>query len=256
MTDRPKALPSVTPNAGVADAYRKELVGMVDDLHSHMATEVLRGMKTTGLAQDGPVDILNGIINRVASGLLSRLNRVAQSMAERFISSVMQNADVSLFASMRNAGLTVKMNMTEEMADAYDAVRAENVALIKSIPEQYHRQIEALVNESVARGRDLKYLADELHRRYGITRRRAEFIARDQNDKATSTLTAARQRQQGFTQGEWMHSHAGKEPRRSHVHANGKTFDLAKGMKIDGEYIMPGQLINCRCTWQPVIPDL
>ena len=256
MTKRPKTLPAVTPNAGVADAYRKELVGMVDDLHRSMATEVLRGMKNTGLAQDGPVDILNGIINRVASSLLSRLNSVAERMAERFTASVQQNADVSLFASMRDAGLTVKMNMTEEMADAYDAVRAENVALIKSIPEQYHRQVEVLVNESVARGRDLKYLADELHKRYGITRRRAEFIARDQNDKAASTLTAARQRQQGFTQGEWMHSHAGKEPRASHVHANGKTFDLAKGMKIDGEYIMPGQLINCRCTWAPVIPDL
>ena len=141
MTKRPKTLPSVTPNAGVESAYRKELVGMVDDLHRHMATEVLRGMKNTGLAQDGPVDILNGIINRVASSLLSRLNRVAERMAERFTASVQQNADVSLFASMREAGLTVKMNMTEEMAAAYDAVRAENVALIKSIPEQYHRQV-------------------------------------------------------------------------------------------------------------------
>ena len=96
---------------------------MVDDLHRSMATEVLRGMKNTGLAQDGPVDIINGIINWVANSVLSRLNSVAERMAERFTSSVMQNADVLLFASMRDAGLTVKMNMTEEMAAAYDAVR-------------------------------------------------------------------------------------------------------------------------------------
>ena len=69
---------------------------MSDDLHRQMATEMLRGMKSTGLASNGPVDIINGTINCVVNGLLFRLNRVAQSMSKRLPVSVLQNADMSL----------------------------------------------------------------------------------------------------------------------------------------------------------------
>lgn len=75
--------------------------------------------------------------------------------------------------------------------------------------------------QSVGRGRDLKTLTDELEKRYGITRRRAALIARDQNNKATSVMQSARQRSVGITEGIWRHSRAGKTWRPSHVKANG-----------------------------------
>ena len=142
------------------------------------------------------------------------------------------------------------------MNNALQATIAENVGLIRSIPEKYFTEVEGLVMRSVARGRDLSYLTDELQKRYGITRRRAALIARDQNNKATSVMQAARQQSLGITQGVWRHSHAGKEPRPSHVKADGKVFELSKGMYLDGKWVMPGEEINCRCTWSPVIPGL
>ncbi|KYF05143.1 phage head morphogenesis protein, partial [Salmonella enterica subsp. enterica serovar Typhimurium] len=75
----------------------------------------------------------------------------------------------------------------------------ENVNLIRSIPQQHLTQVETLVMQSVGRGRDLKTLTDELEKRYGITRRRAALIARDQNNKATSVMQSARQRSVGIT---------------------------------------------------------
>ena len=68
-------------------------------------------------------------------------------------------------------------------------------------------------------------------------------------------MTAARQQEAGITKGIWQHSTAGKEPRPTHVKMNGKKFDISKGFydKDEGEWVMPGQLINCRCTWRPVI---
>ena len=103
--------------------------------------------------------------------------------------------------------------MTTPMNNALQATITENVGLIRSIPERYFTEVEGLVMRSVARGRDLSYLTDELQKRYGITRRRAALIARDQNNKATSVMQAARQKSLGITQGIWRHSHAGKEPR-------------------------------------------
>ncbi len=100
--------------------------------------------------------------------------------------------------------------MTAPMNNALQATIAENVGLIRSIPEKYFTEVEGLVMRSVARGRDLSYLTDELQKRYGITRRRAALIAHDQNNKATSVMQAARQQSLGITQGVWKHSHAGK----------------------------------------------
>lgn len=110
--------------------------------------------------------------------------------------------------------------------------------------------------QSVGRGRDLKTLTDELEKRYGITRRRAALIARDQNNKATSVMQSARQRSVGITEGIWRHSRAGKTWRPSHVKANGKRFDLRKGMFLDGKWVLPGEEINCKCGWEAVIPGL
>ncbi|MFO5701646.1 phage head morphogenesis protein, partial [Klebsiella pneumoniae] len=42
----------------------------------------------------------------------------------------------------------------------------------------------------------------------------------------------------------------------STVKAAGKVFELSKGMYLDGKWVMPGEEINCRCTWSPVIPGL
>ena len=132
----------------------------------------------------------------------------------------------------------------------------ENVSLIKSIQSEYASEVEGLVMRSVAAGRDLKTLTDELEERYDITRRRAKLIANDQNNKATVQMARARQLSMGVTKARWMHTGGGKTPRQSHVHANGKVFDLAKGLYIDGKWTFPGEEINCGCVTAPIIPGV
>ena len=84
--------------------------------------------------------------------------------------------------------------------------------------------------------------------------RRAELIARDQSNKANAVVNRARQMELGITEAIWMHSHAGKTPRPDHFKANGTVYKIAEGCKISGEYIQPGEEINCRCTSRPVLP--
>ncbi|EDO5296881.1 phage head morphogenesis protein [Salmonella enterica subsp. houtenae serovar 40:z4,z24:-] len=186
----------------------------------------------------------------------SKFNELAKKLADRFVDKTLRNTDVSLHSALKAGGFTVKFTMNDELKDAMQAVINENVNLIKSIPEHYHTQVETMVMQSVSRGRDLGYLTDELVKRYGITRRRAETIARDQNAKATSVIQSVRQRNLGITHGIWRHSHAGKVPRQSHVKADGKKFELSKGLMIDGKLTFPGHEINCRCTWSIVLPGL
>ena len=81
---------------------------------------------------------------------------------------------------------------------------------------------------SVSAGRDLGQMTEELKERYGVTHRRAAFIARDQNDKATANFVRVRQVENGV-KAKWLHSAAGKEKyrRKTHVANSGKRYVMA-----------------------------
>lgn len=216
--------------------------------------------KAAGLAQDAadgggnPALIMRGSLRKLSRRWQRVFDKLAERWSQRLAEKVLQQSDSTLAAGIKGEGFAVKFTMTEPMREAYQAVIGENVGLIKSIASEHLTQVEGLVMRSVARGRDLGTLTKELQARYGVTKRRAALISRDQCNKATSTLTAARQKSLGITEGIWKHSLGGKHPRPSHLEANGKTFQLDKGMYLDGKWVMPGEEINCRCTWQPVVP--
>jgi uncharacterized protein with gpF-like domain len=146
--------------------------------------------------------------------------------------------------------------MTRGMQDAMNATIKENVALIKSIPQQYFLEVEGIVMRGFTKGRDLQLITEELQKRYGITSRRAANIARDQSNKLTATTEQARRVELGLFEAEWIHSGGGKEPRQSHVKAGKekRRFDVCEGCLIDGEYILPGEKINCRCGSRVILP--
>lgn len=203
-----------------------------------------------------PAVLMRNAVRKLARRWQKNFDDIANRLAERFVNGVKTNTEVSLSSALSDAGFTVPFKQTPVMKNALDAAITENINLIRSIPAQHLTQVETLVMQSVARGRDLGTLTDELVSRYGITRRRAALIARDQNNKATTTMQAARQQSLGITQGIWHHSHAGKTQRPSHVKADGQKFDISKGLYLDGKWTMPGEEINCRCTWSPIIPGL
>jgi uncharacterized protein with gpF-like domain len=139
-----------------------------------------------------------------------------------------------------------------------DASVQESVSLIRSIPEQYFKSVEGDVMRSVQTGRDLSTLTDRLQSSYGVSYRRAAFIARDQNNKATAALNRGRQLELGIDEAIWQHSGAGSHPRVSHVEAGRRKqrYNVSEGW-LDpdvGERIWPGSLPNCRCTARSVIP--
>lgn len=254
-----QTLRSIHPNAGVEAWYRRQLDNHIREMQKSVVYWLTVNYKASGAAvamDASPAVFMRDAMKKLAKRWAKAFDNVSQKLAERFAGDAMKNTDVSLHNALEKAGFTVEFKMTAPMNNALQATIAENVGLIRSIPEKYFTEVEGLVMRSVARGRDLSYLTDELQKRYGITRRRAELIARDQNNKATSVMQAARQQSLGITQGVWKHSHAGKEPRPSHVKADGKVFELSKGMYLDGKWVMPGEEINCRCTWSPVIPGL
>lgn len=258
MQTTPTVLRAIRPNAGVQAWYRRRLDAEIDEMQASLVYWLKANYRATGLGEmaqdDSAVTIMRAAMRKLAMRWQRRFDGIATALSRTFTDRALSNGDVSLRNAMEKAGATVKFTMTAEMNDVYQSVITEQVGLIKSIASEHLTQVEGLVMRSVQRGRDLGSLSKELESRYGVTKRRAALIARDQNNKATAVLQSARQQALGIKEGIWRHSNAGKVPRHSHVKASGKKFTLAKGMFIDDEWIMPGEKINCRCGWSPVIP--
>ena len=184
------------------------------------------------------------------------IDEKAQGYAEWFAARANSGATARTKASLSEMfGFTVgKMGMTRNVNNVIQSVIGENVALIKSIPEKYFTELEGLVMRSVRTGRDIATLTDELEKLYlKDLRDRALLIARDQNNKASASISRARMQDAGVEMAIWRHSSRAKHPRPSHLEADGKIFPLSEGLLIDGEYIFPGEEINCGCTAAPYV---
>lgn len=198
-----------------------------------------------GLAQDGFSDGLQAAIRRLFRYWFNRLETLAPDIAGAFLNRSMSHTDKAFQSALRSAGLTVRFTQTEATRRAFDVALSGNVGLIRSIGQQYLSRVEDSVWRSVNAGYNMAQLSKELRKDFGVSERRAAFIARDQTNKAKAAIEKARRQELGITEAIWMHSHAGKEPRPSHVAANGKRFDVSKGMYLDGKWVQPGEEINC-----------
>lgn len=232
---------------------------MVEEMQNSLLYWLRANYRSAGVGQgmaqdDSPAMMMRKAMDKLSRRWQRRFDQIAEELGKRFADRALKNTDVSLSNALEQAGMTVKFRMTAPMNDAYQAVVGEQVGLIKSIASQHLGDVQGVVMRSVQTGRDLGQLSKELQERYGVTKRRAALIARDQNNKATGTIQRARHESLGITEGIWKHSHAGKVPRASHVAANGKRFSLKAGMVIDGKPTWPGHEINCRCTYEAVIP--
>ena len=213
----------------------------------------------SGVAGDAaPSTEMQRIIRRLRRSWQRRFNEGADDLARYFATRVNERADGELKRVLKRADLTVKLQMSRPVQGALRAIVDENVALIRSIPEQYLTQVEGSVMRSVLAGRDLATLTSELRHHHGVTKKRAELIALQQNNSASGAIQRLKYLDLGIERAIWRHSGAGKEPRPSHVANNHKEFSVRDGWFDPREeaYIRPGQLINCRCYSQPIIEGI
>ena len=256
---KPKTVRPTHPNKGVELSYKRALDKLVDEMAHSIEYWIEAAYKnnTPDMAMDAlPSQVLAQRLAEVGKRWTKRFDDMAATIAERFIKSGKRATDSAMLQSFKDAGWTVQFKPTKAIRDAMNASVVENVSLIRSIPQSYLKNVEGTVMRGYAAGRDLKQISDELQKHYGVTKRRAAFIARDQSSKLTATVTQARRIELGLFKAVWIHSAGGKVPRASHVKA-GKDrleFDVREGALIDGAYIQPGYLPNCRCVSRTVLP--
>lgn len=250
----------IEPNAGVAAWYREQL----QDLSRRMAADALRKLRRNYrpalqrmALDDDPIVTLRRVMGIWGRLWQKRFDDMAKDVARLFADRSQRHLDTAFRRRLKDAGFTVEFRPSEQQVSAYRAVIAENVNLIKSIPQQFLKDVRGAVWRSVMTGGSMSELSTEIRQKYGITYRRASFIASDQTNKAKAVMERARRGELGIREATWKHSHAGKQPRPTHVRMDGNRFDVAKGMWDSAvqRWVQPGELPRCRCTSRAIIPE-
>lgn len=137
------------------------------------------------------------------------------------------------------------------LADVLKNWEAENINLIRSIPQQSLDRMHGRIVAAVRRGETVRDLKAWIRKEYGVANSRAELIARDQIGKLNGQLTEERQTGIGVEKYKWRGALDERE-RDEHVIREGKVFEWDKPPP-DGH---PGEPIQCRCWAEPILPLL
>lgn len=256
---KPITLAPVRPNAGHAAAYHARLSRALEEMHASLAYWLRAAYRanTPEMAQDkSPARALQDAFRRLARRWEAKFAALAPELGAWFAQGVADRSDAALKGSLKRAGFSVEFKLTAPVNDVLQATMAQQVGLIRSIAAEHLAKVEGVVMRSVQAGRDMGSLATELEATYGVTKRRAAFIARSQNNIATATITRTRQQGLGIEQAQWVHSAGGRVPRPEHVAAGRDklVYEVGKGAFLEGKWTWPGVEINCRCVSRSVIP--
>lgn len=124
---------------------------------------------------------------------------------------------------------------------------SDNVDLIKTVPSQSLDRMKQLVYENYMKGSTTTNIVKEIQHQYGMSKRHAKLIARDQTSKLNADITESQQRDAGITKYKWSGVLDSRE-RKRHRELEGKIIswdnppDMGGGRKCH-----PGQDYQCRC---------
>ena len=185
------------------------------------------------------------------SKIINSLNKIQKS---KFINNVNSAIGVDLGQVLQN----------ENLEDFLSMQINKNVSLVKSIPDEFFKQIEAEIYQGVSNGVTYGDIAKRINgikdisSVFGKLSNRTKFIARNEVENINAALVKKRSEKVGLKKFIWQTSRdervrgnpAGTYPNAkcSHYKLDGKVFTWSGGAKCGGKVIYPGSDFNCRCV--------
>jgi len=177
----------------------------------------------------------DGRVRNVAKGQAARINKQQSQYHQRVMNVITGVNPIQLEPWLDNEVQTFM---------------AENVSLIKSIPDEGLTDIEQMLYRDGSRKLSPQQMRKKIEEEFDVTEGRARVISRDQVSKFNGRLTEQRQVNLGITKYTWITSKDGRV-RSSHERLDGKVFSwdeppvtVSTGKRA-GERNHPGGDIQC-----------
>lgn len=152
-------------------------------------------------------------------------------------------------------GISVSPDVTPEIRKALDEKLTHNLDLaIKDFTREEIPELRRLVEENVFHGGRSDRLADIIEARFGVAKRKANFLADQETGLLTAKFREERYSEVGVREYIWSTSHD-LRVRPDHRALDGKRFSFASPPVCDrasGRRCNPGEDYRCRCIARPV----
>lgn len=207
---------------------------------------------TADLGQLGRAAAL-AVTNSIAGDVLTR---IVSAKAEELDYYQRRSLTKYLAAATGIESLVGRMMSAPEEGVLVSGFVQENVALIKSIPEEYFRGVERKVFKAAREGVRVETLARQLRSSVDMPRNRARLIARDQIGKLYGQLNETRQQSVGIKTYVWR-TMQDERVRAEHKKLDGKVYSWKNAPVTNkrGTHNHPGGDYQCRCTAEPNLAE-
>ena len=202
---------------------------------------------------------------RAAVSIRATLNKYAellQPWAEATAARMASDLDRQDRAIWNRNAREMSLSLRKELNDAPVGTELQrflhdNVKLITSLPREEGERVHELTIEGLANSSRARTIAGEIMRTGEVTEGRAMLIARTETSRTASVLTQVRSESIGSDGYVW-HTVGDSDVRPRHKKLNGKVFKWSSPPIAgeNGERAHAGQIYNCRCYPEPIIPEL
>lgn len=184
----------------------------------------------------------------------------ARAVGWGMVSEVSRRDESAWFEHGNEMGRLLREEIrTAPTGETLRIILERQVKLITSLPIEAGQRVHRLTTESLINSSRASEIAEEIRRTGEVTETRAILIARTETARTAASLTQARAQHVGSEQYIW-HTATDSDVREGHKAMNGKVFrwDTPPEVNENGRYMRhhPGEIWNCRCWAEPIIPDV
>lgn len=181
----------------------------------------------------------------------------AAEQARRMVLEVTRRDEAVWAALGRESGRALRQEIRG--AETGEMVRRrinEVTELITSLPREAAQRVQTFALQGIEGAKRASEVVELIMATGEVSKSRANLIARTEVGRTSSLLVQARAEHVGSTHYIWR-SVGDLDVRKLHKRLNGKTFawDDPPVSGSNGERAHAGQIYNCRCYAEPIIPD-
>lgn len=217
---------------------------------------------------DDFVDDLNGIMRVIALAILPKQTETIAEAARVGFQIALYNS--GQFTKITNSVLGIDIFQDQPwLRPQLELFANQNAQLIESLTETQIDRVSGMVQRGLQEGSTYETIAEDIQTSFGICRRHAKLIARDQTTKLNGSLTKLRQQELGITEYVWRTGND-ERVRPSHAVLEGKicrwddptvyrnpgSDKWLKKSSIGGDQVQTSQAVNCRCYPEPIIAGI
>lgn len=262
LPKRPKKASRVIVPKGAERRYRTRLFNIFRNTRRiiliQLVPEIERMVALSQLRPDADREdiadvsaLIRTIMGNVRATVDAGPLRQAERWAREFATEVSDKSRDQLLRQLKSVLEVDAFPVEPQLVDMLNSAVQENAELITSINEEYLRDVGNLVRRNVRSGARASEIVKEISGRFGLAKKRAALVARDQTNKLNGALTRMRQTNLGIEEYIWRTSRD-ERVRSSHAELEGRRFSWNNPPSVGH----PGTPINCRCTGEPVIPGI